>query len=150
MPVTGVTACEVHPLTKHRPAAQRDEEDHHVIPRHWQQLWTPEKAPYPGVFKEFGVWQQLWDARTVKVPPTCHRNVHHWLVALMHELAQLRAVPFDSTTVVVASKAVSKVNALRDKMALQELQWAAEAPLRFLAAGGDIGLLVRAQAWGES
>jgi hypothetical protein len=144
-----MTVCEIHPLARHRPAAQHVEEQHHVVPRHWQQLWMPEKAPHPGVFREFGVVQQLWDARQVAVPPTCHRNVHHFLVAVMHELA--KADLTNATAAVAdAAKAVSRANHLRDKMALEELQWAAEAPLRFLVAGGDLRVLIAAQAWGEA
>lgn len=145
-----MTLCEVHPLAKHRPEAQHDEQDHHVVPRHWQTLWTPETPLYPGVFKEFGIVQKLWDARTVKVPPTCHSNVHHWLVLLMHELAKLGHVAFDAPTVQIGCKAVSRAAKLRDKWAIQELQWAAEAPLRFMLAGGDLNVLITAQAWGES
>jgi hypothetical protein len=139
----------VHPLAKHRPAARLDEEQHHVLPRKWQTLWTPAKAPYPGVYHEFGVTQQLWDARTVSVPPTCHRNVHHFIVAVMRQLAAAGGV-IDANAVTAAAKAVSGAEHLREKMALQELQWATEAPLRYLAAGGELVVLIAARAWGDS
>lgn len=144
--------CEVHPTGMHTPASTEDQ-DHHVVPRHWQQVWMPTTAPFPGTFKEFGVVQALWDARTIKVPPTCHRNVHTRIVQVMRQLdatfgRQIHLITADDIT--AAGKAVSKANKLRTTMALQELQWALEAPLRFLAAGGAIADLLRVKTWGEA
>jgi hypothetical protein len=142
-------ACEVHPSGRHTPASL-EAQDHHVIPRHWQQLWAPAAAPYPGTFSEFGVTQTLWDARTVKVPPTCHRNVHGRLVQLMHVLDEMRHLTASPLDVNAAAVIVSKRAGRLTTMANQEIRCAMLAPLRFIEAGGQIGLLLDGKAWGQA
>lgn len=60
-----MAGCTLHRY--HRPRALTVER-HHIIPQAWQ-LHT-------------GV--ALWDKRTVTLCPTSHRNVHYWIVQLMH------------------------------------------------------------------
>jgi hypothetical protein len=60
-----VASCTLHRI--HRPAALTVER-HHIIPQAWQLHDSP----------------ALWDPRTVALCPTSHRNVHFWLVQLMH------------------------------------------------------------------
>jgi hypothetical protein len=42
----------------------------------------------------------LWDNRGVWLCPTGHRNVHHWIVRLMHAIADSKT---DDTSIAVAS-----------------------------------------------
>lgn len=57
--------CDIHRY--HWPRNLTDD-DHHIIPQAWQH--------HDGSTR-------LWDPRTVRLCPTGHRNVHHWIVALM-------------------------------------------------------------------
>ena len=70
---------------RHSPAP-RGTDDHHVIPRAWQAAWRPDplNAP-PGTPSDVSLG--LWDPETVELAPTCHRNVHVALAAMMR-LAQ--------------------------------------------------------------
>ena len=53
-----------------------------MIPVSWQQAgYSPETAPYPG--KDQDGRGPLWDARTVALCPTHHRNVHQYIIKLM-------------------------------------------------------------------
>lgn len=141
--------CEVHQAYIHRPLPL-EVERHHPVPRAWQAIYTPAKAPFPG---QYG-GQALWDSRVVMVPPTCHRNVHHWIVLLMHELAELipaSSEPNDQGQYVDAAAAhVAKVAQIRSEPQAHELDCAKLAPARFLEAGGDLLRLISLRAWGEA
>lgn len=68
-------ACTAHRY--HYPAPLTLEE-HHVLPQAWQNFALGREA--------------LFDRRTVTLCPTCHRNVHHWIVALMRGADRIRRV----------------------------------------------------------
>lgn len=72
----------------HQPA-HRTLEVHHVVPVAWQ-LRTPVATP-PAPGRDPAGRGQLWDARTVRVCPTHHRNVHYWLVQMMKAVLVLGA-----------------------------------------------------------
>lgn len=80
-------ACELH--RAHQPAPLTVEW-HHIIPVAWQ-LATPLQPgivpPSPG--RDTNGRGMLWDDRGAWLCPTGHRNVHHWIVALTHEIARL-------------------------------------------------------------
>lgn len=58
--------CGLH---RHIPRAEYCEM-HHVVPQAWQHTVSP----------------KLLDPRVIALTPTCHRNVHVWIVRLMREL----------------------------------------------------------------
>lgn len=58
---------------------------HHVIPVAWQLKTPVANPPFPG--KDPNGRGMLWDARGVWLCPTGHRNVHHWIVAMMRAAA---------------------------------------------------------------
>src|SRR4051794_24334408 len=88
--------CALH--KEHRPPALTTEL-HHVIPRAWQATWAPPTAPFPGTY----AGQRLWDARTVELAPTCHRNVHALIVRVMHAAARASSdAPWSEATIKVA------------------------------------------------
>lgn len=135
--------CEVHsPHYRHQPPP-RTLEQHHPIPRGWQALWAPQVAPFPGSYA--GV--SLWDARTITVPPTCHRNVHYLIVRVMHALAGTSG-PVTADDVDAAVRAVAAAEHTTPRA--PELQCAALAPLRYIAAGGNVRTLIAAGEWGEA
>jgi hypothetical protein len=130
--------CELHKT--HSPA-NMTLELHHVIPVAWQLAWQPAVAPYPG--KDPDGRGELWDARLVPACPTGHRNVHAWIVRMMHMIDAL----VKAGGVADAEKAFKLVHAsARDKQA----NWALEGLLRFHAAGGSLQQLVAAGEWGEA
>jgi hypothetical protein len=119
--------CELH--KSHSPA-NLTVELHHVVPVAWQLMWQPAVAPFPG--RDPDGRGMLWDARTVACCPTGHRNVHHWIVALMH--AVTGEDPLQAEHV---------VRGRRD-----QYDWACQALLRFKEAGGSLQALVAAHEWG--
>lgn len=125
-------ACELHKA--HSPA-NLTVEVHHVIPVAWQLFWQPQVAPYPG--KDPDGRGELWDARTVSCCPTGHRNVHTWIVALMHALTGE-----DPAQARVALKGASRAGV--------QLDWAYQALVRFKAVEGSLQALIAAHEYGES
>lgn len=109
-------SCVAHRL--HAPV-NMTVEAHHVVPQAWQYAWQPALMGFPGR----GDHGMLWDARTVELCPTGHRNVHALIVALMHG----RPVP------------------RRRELAIARL-----ALTRFQEAGGDLQLLRDRRLWGEA
>lgn len=109
-------------------------EDHHVVPVAWQQTWQPAVAPYPGIDPDGR--GKLWDARTIPVAPTCHRNVHAWIVRLMHAL--------------VGEDAHQAFVAVKGGPAGTQAHWGLEALLRYQAVGGTLQQLVAAGEWGHA
>lgn len=149
-------SCDVHPGVVHAPRPL-EQQLHHVVPRDWQREWQPVTPPFPGRYDAFGTHEILWDVRGVNVPPTCHLNVHVWIVMLMHELAtELAKVGgVDEALVRAAGAAVAKAAGIGGRTrfahtARQELDTAMQAPIRFAAAGGDVSALIRKGLWGES
>lgn len=152
-----VATCEVHPSVLVHAPTPHAQQFHHVIPRDWQRGgWAPPTAPFPGVYVAFGVHEQLWDARGVEVPPTCHLNVHAWLVAVMHELAVMTLPdPPNSDDIShaagrVAHAAQITTRSHRNAFAMAELSCAMQAPMRYAAAGGDVRTLIAAGQWGAA
>lgn len=93
---------------------------HHVVPVGWQKTWQPQSAPYPGY--DHDGRGKLWDARTVALCPTSHRNTHAWIVRLMR-------------------------GAKPDKRS-NECGIALLALEHFTDAGGDLDVLRKAGEWG--
>lgn len=130
--------CEIH--KSHTPA-NLTVEVHHVIPVAWQLTWGPVVPPFPG--NDPDGRGELWDARTVPLCPTGHRNVHAWITRFMHALAPGGGAA-GSTDPAAAYKAA------KGGSGLQQAQWAYQALVRFTAVGGSLQQLVAAGEWGES
>lgn len=126
-------ACQLH--KSHSPAPLTVEQ-HHVVPRGWQHTWQPSTPPFPGKDPE-QPGAVLWDARTIPVPPTCHRNVHVWIVRLMHALEG-------------GEDPVQAFAKVKGAAGGTQAKWALEALVRFKEAGGSLQTLVAAREWGES
>jgi hypothetical protein len=81
--------CELHKSHSPEPLTS---EQHHVTPQAWQHFKQTgdhesalniELACAPGNLVSAGIVPALYDKRTVRVAPTCHRNVHFWIVKIM-------------------------------------------------------------------
>lgn len=109
-------------------------EQHHIIPVAWQlQPFKPDVPMFPGPDPDGR--GMLWDNRTVELCPTGHRNVHYWLVKLMHGLS-------GSEDPLVAYKAVKGRGV--------QFSTAYLALCRYKEAGGSLQALVAAHEWGMS
>lgn len=127
--------CELHKA--HRPA-NLTVEFHHVIPVAWQ-LHTPNPSARPSPGPDQDGRGMLWDNRGVWICPTGHRNVHHWIVVLMHALNANpdAAIPGAWKTAVPAGVK----RGTEAQTALLGLQRAASCSVDFaaLAAAGEWG-----------
>lgn len=122
-------------------------EDHHVIPQAWQQLWTPTgRYSFENALPVDTV-KRLWDARTVPLCPTGHRNVHYWMVAMMKSI-RARIAPefmgqYTSQNYLdwAVKEALPKRRNTEMKVALLGLQRFADAggSLKVLADDGNLG-----------
>ncbi len=126
--MTTTPPCSLH--TSHSPSALTVEQ-HHVIPQSWQRFWVPPGATVSGSL-------QLWDARTVPICPTGHRNVHTIIVAAMKYVAALKQEVSALTAVVNSARP-----GLQRDTALLALE-------RFRNAGGMLLDLTAAGEWGEA
>jgi hypothetical protein len=126
--------CELHKI--HAPK-NLTVEFHHIIPVAWQLSTTVAHPPYPGQDPDGrGV---LWDNRTMCLCPTGHRNVHNWIVQMMHA-----AVAADSDDPLVAYKDVKK-------RLSRELQVAYDALTRYTSeSSSSLLALAAAGEWGQS
>lgn len=115
-------------------------EAHHLVPVAWQQMWQPPK-PWPREGADPNGRGLLWDARTVKLCPTGHRNVHVWITRLMHACT--------GEDVQATLKAVRSQFGVRATTTM-EFQTAGFALLRWQEAGGSLQALVAAHEWGQS
>jgi hypothetical protein len=109
-------------------------EVHHIVPVAWQLSWQPAIAPYPGRDPEGR--GELWDARTIACCPTGHRNVHHWIVALMHALT--------------GEEPVQAAHAVEAEHGGTQFSWAVQALSRFKGVGGSLQALIAAGEWGTA
>lgn len=107
-------------------------EFHHIIPVAWQLKTSVASPPFPGVDPDGR--GELWDARGVWCCPTGHRNVHHWIVAMMEW--------------VKAYSITDPANAIPGRSrSTQEAVWAIQALTRYepygalavLARDGELG-----------
>lgn len=115
-------------------------EQHHVCPVGWQHTWQPAVAPFPG--RDPDGRGELWDDRTIPVAPTCHKDIHFWIVALMHAIEAQGGENIDAAAAAVRS-ADSRARG-------PQFEWALEALRRFQAVGGLLQDLVAAKEWGEA
>lgn len=135
-PLTTTAPCSAH--RSHHPIPTINEL-HHVVPRAWQATWAP-NSPASG---------PIWDPRTVVLCPTGHRNVHYWLVKLMHAIDDQGA-----SEEAALGQAVTRVR--RDAKAAGQTIHTAEfatsqlAILRWQEAGGSLATLTGAHQWGEA
>jgi hypothetical protein len=109
MLLTTAAPCQAHKF--HRPKATY-QEAHHVVPQAWQEFWRPDTP----------VKTHLWHPETVALCPTGHRNVHYFLVQMMHGLP----VPRNN-----------------------EVKIAQQAMTIWVDAGGSLDALRQAKLWGE-
>jgi hypothetical protein len=109
---------------------------HHIIPVAWQQFFVPPVAPYPG--QDPNGRGPLWDARTIALCPTSHRNTHFWIVRLMHAIAA------GAPDAMAAWQTLSS----RDRRH-PEASTAFDALDRFATSGGSLLALTAAGEWGQ-
>lgn len=117
-------------------------EFHHVIPVAWQLRTIVGDPPYPGVDPDGR--GELWDARGIELCPTHHRNVHYWIVDLMHALA---AVPATVGEAAAIGQVYNQLGASGHRMA--EPPIALEALQRYHLYG-SLRALIGADEWGQS
>lgn len=113
-------------------------EFHHIIPVAWQLHTTVPPASQPSPGPDLDGRGMLWDDRGTWLCPTGHRNVHTWIVRLMHAIASLKA---DDPTAAYAQT--------KPKHAPKELPVALEALTRFEPFGSLLAL-TEASQWGQS
>lgn len=107
-------------------------EYHHVIPVAWQVFYQPpEPWPFPG----YDPRSPLWDARTMPLCPTGHRNVHYLIAAMMKSP---HGIDPEETRKAIAGHAGHTFDV------------AYEALTRFTEAGGSIATLAAAREWGQA
>jgi hypothetical protein len=142
-PGTLAVACTVHRVHAPRPLTV---ELHHVIPQAWQQVFTGPLRPEPEILAASrrvpgrgSEGRKLWDARTVALCPTGHRNVHAWIVRIMH------LCPGEDPAVATH---LARHGDRRARGA--EFDLAVLALTRFKDAGGQLQALVAARQWGEA
>lgn len=130
--------CALH--KRHAPV-NLSTEFHHVVPVAWQLMWQPAQPwPFPG--NDPDGRGKLWDDRGVTICPTGHRNVHVWIVRLMH------TVPSVGENIPAAENAVRKLFGLSAHGI--EYETATLALTRWQEAGGSLTALANAGEWGES
>lgn len=83
---------------------------------------------------------EIWDARTINLAPTCHRNVHWWVVTLM------KTVQTSKNDLLSAWQSLTK----QYRRLPKEATVAYTGIQRFQAIGGSIAALIDAGEWGES
>jgi hypothetical protein len=143
IPILRGFACHVY----HWPPPE-DADYHHVVPRAWQLFWKPPRDRFivsDQAFHETAAGDTfLWDGRTVKLPPSCHRAVHNRIVALMKMFATARRERVGLTE--------PEVWGIASDIAGRGKLWeiALQGPTRFMAAGGSLGDLTAARMWGDS
>jgi hypothetical protein len=127
--------CEAH---KHHDPVNRTIEFHHVIPVAWQLHTTVSTPPFPG--QDPDGRGMLWDNRGVWLCPTGHRNVHYWIVLLMHRIATSQD-----------EDPQAALRAVVSRPAPSETPIALEALTRFVEeSGGSLINLTSAGQWGQS
>lgn len=132
-----VQACQLHKA--HSPSNQTVEW-HHIVPVAWQ-LHTPNPTARPSWGPDTDGRGMLWDDRGVWICPTGHRNVHHWISAIMHELI---GPPVLALVSAVTYGVPGKYRAT------QEAKEALLALTRAYACGVDFEALAAAGEWGQS
>jgi len=85
----------------------------------------------------------LWDARTVPICPTGHRNVHFWIVRMMY-VAKEKEKVLETLWVPDIIKAVKP----RDHR--NEFKTACLALERFTEMGGSLSFLIAKHQYGEA
>lgn len=129
-----MAVCALHRV--HTPRNQTLEL-HHVIPVAWQLRTPVDNPPFPG--KDPDGRGMLWDSRTIALCPTGHRNVHYWIVTLMHKIAAQGG-----------EDVLKAYDALDPRMRrFAEAPIALEALQRFHPYGSLLSLTA-ANEWGES
>lgn len=113
-------------------------EFHHVVPVAWQLMWQP-ALPWPFPGRDPDGRGQLWDDRGLLICPTGHRNVHAWIVLLMH--AARSEDPAQAIELVRSERAAARGI---------EFETATMALTRWKEGGGELQALVHAGEWGES
>ncbi len=116
-----------------------------MIPVAWQLHTTLSgAAPFPGLDPDGR--GMLWDSRGTWLCPTGHRNVHDWIVRMMHALADV-----SSTDPLVAYKAVRpRVPPKEFPVAYQALtRFMGEAAYGLSAQGLTLLALTQMGEWGQ-
>lgn len=146
--------CALHPPDRDHALTI---EQHHIIPQAWQHFWQPAPAPSPvptptpapaSANLEIVGSGALWDPRTIALAPTCHRNVHFWIVAMMHAFHSQTAQ--GAVGIAAAKTAVIKKYGLSASHPPKEMAVSETGLQRYWSAGGDLHALGDAGEWGEA
>lgn len=148
-------ACELHGSSNHAPEPLTVEQ-HHLIPQAWQHF--AQQGAKDALPEERARWARgaatagvvvLFDPRTVGVAPTCHRNVHYCIVALMRAL---NAEPASSRDTLHPEfvRAIRRKLSVRGGMHGAEFECAQLALVRYAAAGHKLSELQAAGLYGEA
>jgi hypothetical protein len=121
--------CQLH--KSHGTPKPLTVEVHHIMPVGFQLTWQPSVPPYPG--NDPNGRGMLWDNRTVACCPTGHRDIHYWIVKLMHAVTDEDPLQAES---VVKGRGV-------------QFDWACQALLRFKEYGGSLQALRVAHEYGQ-
>lgn len=145
--------CELH--AQHRPEPLTSEQ-HHLEPQAWQHFKMTGHGVEARAMEERAggagwLATRLYNTRTVKVAPTCHRNVHYWIVQIMHRFEQLAQVhsPEAIDEQHLAGLAMQDVRELHN-MRGQVFDVATDALIMHLLNGGSLRKLVAAKLYGEA
>jgi len=114
-------------------------EEHHVVPRDWQD----EFHPMPELIKFGTVGAKVWDNRVIPCCRTGHGNIHFLLVRFMlkwesHFTNESSIMQDDSTIGLTVSMVVGKLRAQNMRINHNEVEWAKSAMLRWHHYGLDL------------
>lgn len=135
-PLATAAPCSAH--RSHSPEPLYCEE-HHVLPRAWQNFWHPTAAPLST--------DGLFDARVVPLCRTGHGNVHFMLVAIMRKFERLKGV---GGILAAEQEALKDLRFAHPRLQLSrsEREVVRLGMTRWEAAGGDLLALCAAGLYG--
>lgn len=151
--------CELHKTHSPEPLTS---ERHHVTPQAWQLYKTTgdgesarklqsmmlPSAVLLSAAQRPQMAGALYDKRTVAVAPTCHRNVHFWLVKVMKAFDELvRLNPQIEKELTLLETAVVHVRSIYHPRG-RVFDTALLAPTRYLEAGGSLRDLCAQRLYG--
>lgn len=125
-------------------------EEHHVIPRDWQD----EFSPNPDLI-EFGIpGAKVWDNRVIPCCRTGHGNIHFLLVRFMlkwesHFVNGSTVMQDESTINFTARQVVEKLRAQKMHINHNEVEWARAAMYRWHHYGLDLLKLCENGSYGR-
>lgn len=149
----GLAPCNLHAHHEPEPLTS---EDHHVEPQAWQHFKMTGHGVEARAMEERAagagmLYTKLYNPHTVRLAPTCHRNVHFWIVKIMKAFEALAAVhsPGAIDDEVLLDQAVRDVRSQTGVRGMV-FQTAIEAPRLHMEHGGSLRRLVDAKLYGNA